>query len=142
MISKAKKRIFIVLLCFIVAILIYIPCNFRQLQISLSLKMNWNVTIPHNDVIYHCYTDKVNYYVCKIPIQRQNRLCNQLIKQDLNTSSIKEVISDLEEMNVEDNNYPLFESIDYSIKKTKRLSHLFLLYSSNSSVLYIIEYLD
>lgn len=140
--SRLPKRLFIILLCLFIVISIYIICDFRKLQISLSLKINWDMSMPYNDIIYNCYTNKVNYYVCKIPIQQQDKLNNQLIKQDLNPASVNEVIYDLEEIKVDKDKYPIFESINYSIKKTRRLSHLYLLYSSNSSILYIIEYLD
>lgn len=60
MTSRIKKRLLIILLCLSVAILLYISCNFSRFQISLSLKMNWSINIPRNEVIYTCYTHKVN----------------------------------------------------------------------------------
>lgn len=130
------------MLCFIVAVIFYLTYNFGDIQRHLSMKINWNIDMPNNEAVYTCSTSKANYYVCKIPARQQKMLCEQLIEQGLNTSWVSGIIDDLEEINVDGDKYPLFEDIDYCTKKTKRLSHVYLLYSSEDAILYVVEYLD
>ena len=142
MVYKRKKRLVISCVCFGVIALLYLSCNFDKIQTAISLKLNWNIDMPCNETIYNCSKDRISYYVCKISPYQQRKISQLLIEREVGPTTVKNVMSELQEIGVNKDQYPLFDTIDYSLKKTKRLSHLYLLYSSDSSIQYIIEFLD
>lgn len=109
---------------------------------TLFLLINWRIEIGISDIVYQNEKSNIRYIVGEVPFYEEYLIKNQLIEQRISELWKKEIRDNLSEMQTDTIEYPVFENIDYSIKKTNHLSYVYILYSSDSSIVYILESID
>lgn len=133
--KKIRKYIYA---CLIVIAVIF---GFSHIN-TLFLIINWQMEIGISDIIYKNEQSKVRYIVGEVPFYEESLIKNQLIEQSVSEVWKKEIQDSLSEIQTDIKEYPVFGNIDYSIKKTKHLSYVYILYASDTSTVYILESID
>lgn len=109
---------------------------------TLFLMINWDMKIGISDVVYKKEQEKKRYVVGKVPFYEEVLIKDTLYKQEVSGTWEEDIREELAGIKTEGREYPPFEEIDYSTRKTEGLSYIYVLYDSDTSMAYILEGID
>lgn len=148
--KSARKRILLVAIIGVLAVLLIMKFGDKgspELSARLGFKLNWNLSVPAGEEIYGYSQSYVSYYVLKYTDREEKKLMEFL--REFETADGREInkeqfLQDLAvyETDIDKEQLPDFQQIDFFCKKAKGLSKLYLFYDSAGQVLYLCQLLD
>lgn len=137
--TMKKYRVFLTGVCLFLVITGCLLWNVHGITDSLWMKVRWNLNFPVMvaDKEYRDWWTEYRIYECS---DREERIVkSSLFPQTPTESWVSDIVKDLKNLNVSEEDYPSFSTIDYCIRKQVRDSKLVILLDSADNILYLYK---